>query len=220
MISNLNVISGTSQAMEHFSLILHDVIEWMNNIGESLWTIDQVSVDGLLIEYQPEDIHVGYINNKPVAGLIVQNEDALFWPNVARAIEPLQRNDFRLIWHSDGNVLPLVDTIIDLGFAGFQGFQEELGVHIADLIKKPPKNAGRLLFFGSISVTSTLPWGTVRDVRNAVEHSIEVTDGKGLFIQAANTINPEVPLENIRAMYEWPKVYSRTRDQCCWQVNA
>ena len=139
--------------------------------------------------------------------------DELYWPNVGRAIEPLLRNDFKLIWHCDGYVLPLVDTIIDLGFAGFQGFQEELGVHIADLIEKPAKNGDRLLFFGSFSVTSTLPWGTVQDVRNAVEHSIDVTDGKGLFVLPANTINPEVPPENIRTMYEWPKVYSRARTQ-------
>lgn len=137
--------------------------------------------------------------------------DELYWPNVARAIEPLRRSDFKLIWHSDGNVLPIVDTIIDLGFAGFQGFQEELGVHIADLIKKPAKNGDRLLFFGSLSVTSTLPWGTVQDVRDAVEHSTDVTDGKGLFILSANTINPEVPLENIRTMYEWPRAYARAR---------
>ena len=126
----------------------------------------------------------------------------LYWPNLARAIQPLLDADFKLIWHSDGDVRPIVDAIIDLGFAGFQGFQEELGVHIADLVAKRTRDGRRLILFGSVSASSTLPHGTPDDVREAVAHSIRVTDGLGLFILSANTINPDVPMANIRAMYD------------------
>ena len=128
--------------------------------------------------------------------------DKLYWPSVAHSLKPLLDADFKLIWHSDGNVLPIVDSIIDVGFAGFQGFQEELGGHIGELVKRRAKDGGRLLFFGSVSVSATLPHGTADEVREAVTHSIEMTNGLGLFILPANTINPDVPLENIRAMYD------------------
>jgi hypothetical protein len=47
-----------------------------------------------------------------------------------------------------------------------------------------------------------LPDGTPDDVREAVAHSIRVTDGRGVFILSSNTINPDIPFENIRAMYD------------------
>jgi hypothetical protein len=138
------------------------------------------------------------------SGPIVSPEalDELYWPNVARAIQPLLDAGFKLVWHSDGDVRPIVDAIIDLGFAGFQGFQEELGVHIADLVEKHAADGRRLILFGSLSVSSTLPDGTPDDVREAVAHSIRVTDGRGVFILSSNTINPDIPFENIRAMYD------------------
>ena len=52
----------------------------------------------------------------------------LYFPELRRAVQPLIDNDIRIIWHCDGNIMPILDHLIDLGVSGLQGFQEEAGV--------------------------------------------------------------------------------------------
>ncbi len=128
-----------------------------------------------------------------------------YFPNAKEALRPLHDAGIKTIWHSDGNILPILDALLDLGIAGFQGFQEELGVHIADIAKRRSASGEPLLFFGSVSVTSTLPFGGTVSVESAVANSIESTRGRGLFLFTSSSLGPEIPLENIRAMYEAPR---------------
>lgn len=128
--------------------------------------------------------------------------EEIYFPHAKMCLKPLHDAGIKTIWHSDGNILPILNQVLDLGVSGFQGFQEEIGVHIADLQKMRTKSGERLIFWGSFSVSSLLPYGSVEDIKRQKSHCIEVTGGKGLFIFPANTIGPEVPLENIFALYE------------------
>lgn len=135
-----------------------------------------------------------------------------YFPHVKTALQPFHTAGIKTIWHCDGNVLPILDDILDLGVHGLQGFQEEKGVRLADLVKRRTKTGQKLIFFGSISVSHTLPFGTVEDVKKAVEYSIDAVGDNGtLFLFTANTVNPDVPLENIIAMYEHAHRYGTGR---------
>jgi hypothetical protein len=125
-----------------------------------------------------------------------------YFPTVRLSIEPLLEAGVRLIHHCDGDVRPLIDDFLALGFSGLQGFQYELGVHPYDL--KPKRDfAGRpLLYFASLSVSRTLPFGSPEDVRREVDWWFELTDGgRGMFLFTTNVTGPEVPPENLLAGY-------------------
>jgi len=126
----------------------------------------------------------------------------IYFPNWKIALAPLHEAGVRTVWHCDGNVLPILEQILEIGVSGLQGFQEELGVRIVDLAKRRTDSGKRLLFFGSISVSNLLVYGTVEDVKQQVKRSIDATGGRGIFIFSSNIIGPEVPVENIIAMYE------------------
>ena len=54
-----------------------------------------------------------------------------------------------------------------------------------------------------MSVTETLPHGTPQDVRNDVRRTMDLCrDHCGLVFKTSNTINPDVPLENILAYWD------------------
>ena len=56
---------------------------------------------------------------------------------------------------------------------------------------------------GPLSVTTELPVLGPDEVRARVRRAIDVCKGRAsLVLFTANTINPDVPLANIRAMYE------------------
>jgi hypothetical protein len=123
-----------------------------------------------------------------------------YWPHARYSIEPLLEAGIRLVCHCDGNVMPIIPDIVDIGFSGFQGFQYEFGVDpykIREHVKERPP-----LFFAGLSVSKTLPLGTVEDVRREVEYVMDYTrGGQGLFLFTSNVTGGDVPPENIRAAY-------------------
>ena len=59
-----------------------------------------------------------------------------------------------------------------------------------------------LSVWGCVSVTTTLPHGTAADVRASVERSFRVAGkGRGFVLSATSSIMPEVPHENIDALF-------------------
>lgn len=127
-----------------------------------------------------------------------------YWPHAKYALEPFVDAGIRLIHHCDGNVMPIVDDIINAGYSGFQGFQYECGVDPYEIARRRGPNGERLLFLGGLSVTRTLPFGTLEDVRREVDYCIDYTDGgHGLFLFTSNVVVVETPMQNLREAYRY-----------------
>jgi len=129
-----------------------------------------------------------------------------YFPLVRMIAEPLVDAGVRLVHHCDGDVRPIVDDFLSIGFSGLQGFQYELGVDPYDLRKRRDRSGRTLIFFAGLSVSRTLPLGTVADVKEEVDYFLDFTDGgRGLFLFTSNVTGVEVPPENIRAAYHYVK---------------
>ena len=93
--------------------------------------------------------------------------------------------------------------LIDCGVQGFQGFQPECGMNIEYVAQRRTRDGSPLLIFGPLAVTTELPVCAPEEIRDKVRHAVDVCRGNAdLVLFTANTINPDVPLDNIRAMYE------------------
>jgi hypothetical protein len=132
-----------------------------------------------------------------------------YFPTVQMIIEPLVDAGVRLIHHCDGDVRPVVDDFIAIGFSGFQGFQYELGVDPYDLRKRRSRLGDEMLFFAGLSVSRTLPFGGPDDVQDEVDYFLDFTDGgKGLFLMTSNVTGVETPPENLRTAYSYVKTWN------------
>ena len=124
-------------------------------------------------------------------------------PALKHGLEPLLEAGCRPIWHSDGNVRALMDMLIECGIKGFQGFQPECGMTLEYVIQRRTKEGESLVIFGPMAVTTELPVLTPKEIKERVKEAIMVCQGNArLVLFTANTINPDIPLENIYAMYE------------------
>ena len=124
-------------------------------------------------------------------------------PQLRYGLAPLLEVGCRPVWHCDGDVRPLLDMLLDCGVQGLQGFQPECGMILEKLVERRTWDGEPLLIFGPLAVTTELPGCTPAEVRAKVRHAIEVCRGRAsLVLFTANTINPDVPLANIRAMHE------------------
>ncbi len=129
-----------------------------------------------------------------------------YLPTVQMIIEPLVDAGVRLIHHCDGDVRPLIDDFLRIGFSGFQGFQYELGIDLVELSQRRSRLGEELLFFTGLSVSRTLPFGGPQDIRDEVDYFLDATrGGKGMFLITSNVSGVEVPPENLKLAYRCVK---------------
>jgi hypothetical protein len=126
-----------------------------------------------------------------------------YFPLLEWAIEPLLEVGAKLVWHCDGDWRPLLDDVLACGIGGLQGFQRECGMDLDWIVEKRARNGDPLLIFGPMSVTKTLPYSTRQEIRDQVKGAMDICrDRAALVFFTSNTINPDVPLENIRAFWQ------------------
>ena len=124
-------------------------------------------------------------------------------PALAYGLEPLLKVGCRPVWHSDGDVRELIPMLIDCGIQGFQGFQPECGMKIEEIIKLRTARGEKMLIFGPFAVTTELPVLNPDDIRKRVRYYAGLCRDEADFVFfTSNTINPDVPLENLTAMYD------------------
>ena len=120
--------------------------------------------------------------------------------NAARSVRP----DVLIFYHSDGNILPIIPDLIEIGVDVLNPVQPEC-MDPADLKKRYGK---QLSFWGTLGTQSTFPFGTPDDVRREVKERITtVGEGGGLVMSPTHMVEPEVPWGNIIAFVEAVKEF-------------
>lgn len=142
--------------------------------------------------------------------------DEIYFPHLRHCLEPLNDAGVKKVWHSDGNINPIVDRLLECGINGFQGLQEDTylpehqRVRLEGLAHRRDRWGEPLILYGSISVRDVLPHGSVADVKREVERCVDACRGRsGFFLAPTSTVGPDVPFENIVAMYEHGREYGR-----------
>ena len=100
------------------------------------------------------------------------------------------------IFHSDGNIMPLLDDLLTLGMRGLHPI-EPGPMNLAEVKERYGK---RVCIVGNVSV-DTLGRGTPAEVRETVRQCMVVgKPGGGYMITSSNSIPPYARLDNVRAM--------------------
>jgi uroporphyrinogen decarboxylase len=122
-------------------------------------------------------------------------------PGQQRIFDVAQRYGKPIMYHSCGSVVALIPALMEMGVSVLDPIQ----VQAAGMEPKAlaARFGGRLGFHGSIDTQHTLPFGTPEDVRAEVRQRCEIFRPYGGFtIAPSQGLLPEVPTENIVAMYE------------------
>lgn len=110
--------------------------------------------------------------------------------------------DAAILLHSDGAIEPLIPDLIDAGIDILNPVQVTArGMDPGELKRKYGKD---LVFWGGGCDTQhVLPFGTPDEVREEVKKRLDqLMPGGGFVFNTVHNIQPEVPPENIMAMYE------------------
>ncbi len=123
-------------------------------------------------------------------------------PKIRKTVEKIT---IPWIHHSDGNILPLLDDLIDLGVNGIHPV--EPGAMDINDVKR--SYGDKICLLGNIDV-NTLSIGTPKDVEEEVKRRIkEIAPGGGYIVSSGNSIPSYCKPENVLAMVEAIQKYGK-----------
>jgi uroporphyrinogen decarboxylase len=124
-----------------------------------------------------------------------------------RAIDQARAHGLIVFHHDDGDMRPLLPTLVDMGIDILNPVQWRCGDW--DLAAIKAQFGGRICFHSAVDNQQTLPFGTPDDVRREVKHLIETLacDRTGFILGPCHNLQPVTPVENIVAMYEAAREY-------------
>jgi uroporphyrinogen decarboxylase len=101
--------------------------------------------------------------------------------------------------HSDGDLLPVLEDLIDCGLDAVHPIQPES----MDMMAVKRRYGDRLTLFGGVSVQSELPRSKPEEIRSLVRKRIQLLgEGGGFILAPSNTILSDTPPESVVAMYQ------------------
>jgi len=118
-------------------------------------------------------------------------------PYHAEIVKHAHSKGVTIVKHSDGNIWPILDDLLDAGFDGIHPIQPQC-MSIGD-VKEYLR--GKACVLGNIDCRNLLPFGTEEDVVQTVRETIEMAaPGGGYIISSSNSIHPGCKAENYIAM--------------------
>lgn len=121
--------------------------------------------------------------------------DEHYMPRFARVVDAWHEAGARVLFHSDGNLLPLLDALVDAGIDGVNPLEILAGMDPGEVHRRYP----HLFLCGGVDVSQLLPFGSPGEVADAVRAALDATEGR-LMVGSSTELNNEVPLENYLAL--------------------
>jgi uroporphyrinogen decarboxylase len=130
-----------------------------------------------------------------------------FYPGLRRAVCGFQQAGLPVIKHSDGNIRPLLDMILDSGIDCLDPIDPIAGLEIGEMKEKYGR---RVALKGNVDCAHTLTFGTEQQVVEETRSVIrKAAQGGGLILSSSNSIHSAVKPGNYLAMWNAWRMYGK-----------
>ncbi len=195
------IFENTWQGMgfEAFVLATRRHRRWINGMIKFYEDLHCMCIEALADAGVPAYFYTDDLAFKTGPMLNPRTLEELFGDAYRRLTETAHAQGIKIIFHSCGNVLPLLNWFADCGFDAVQALEPTAGVTLAEA----KRTAGdRLCLIGNIDVTQVLVSGTREEVFGAVRQAIEDAAAGGGYILSPEHNHAGVSVERLRWMLE------------------
>jgi len=128
----------------------------------------------------------------------------IFYPGLKRVMGGFKELGLMVIKHSDGNLMPILDMILDSGIDCLDPIDPIAGMDVGDI---KARYGHRIAVKGNVDCAQTLTFGTVEEVIAETKEVLRKgMPGGGYIFSSSNSIHSSVKPENYTAMLQtWEK---------------
>jgi len=131
----------------------------------------------------------------------------LFYPGLRRVFGGFKELGLMVIKHTDGNLWPIIDMIIDSGIDCLDPIDPLAGMDLAEV---KAKYGDRIALKGNVDCAQTMTFGSVDDVIAETKEVLRKgAPGGGFILSSSNSIHSSVKPENYLAMLQTLEKYGR-----------
>jgi uroporphyrinogen decarboxylase len=199
-----------SSLMRGMQNILMEMLEHAGFVDELMDGITDIHlrVMDLIVERIPVEAYFGGDDwsdqRGPIMGMNLWRRFSK--PGLRKMIDHCHSRGLPYIVNSCGNVLPLIDDLLEMGLDGLESLQPEA----MDVYELKRRVAGRMVLIGGLGSQSVLPFGTPEEVAAETRRLLsDLGKGGGYVIGPAKGLMPDVSTENAVALID--TVWSQNR---------
>ena len=126
------------------------------------------------------------------------------YPYLKEIVANIHKQGGFCIKHSDGNIWPIIDMIIETGIDGLGPLEPAAGM---DLVEVKKKYGNRVCVVGNIDVDLLSRASTDKVIKETKQCILRVSPGGGHILSSGNSISSSVKSENFMAMINTAKLY-------------
>lgn len=131
----------------------------------------------------------------------------LVFPRLKEVVDAFHKRGALVLVHSDGNILPLMDMIVEAGVDGVHSLEPAAGI---DLAYVKEKWGDKLCLIGNIDVGNLLPYGSEEEVVREVKRAIRsAAPGGGYILSTCSAVTDMCKPENYSAMLSAGRKYGK-----------
>jgi uroporphyrinogen decarboxylase len=113
------------------------------------------------------------------------------YPYSKSLVQALKKRGAKVILHTDGYIMPIIDYILDLGIDALHPLEPTAGMNIAEFKQK---YGDTIAVVGGVDVATLLPFGSEEDVEKSIIEVIKkVSPGGGHILASTNSLHSYVP---------------------------
>jgi uroporphyrinogen decarboxylase len=131
--------------------------------------------------------------------------EELFYPGFRRVMDGFKELGFTVIKHTDGNLWPILDMIVDAGIDCLDPIDPQGGMDLAEV---KAKYGDRIALKGNVDCVHLMSFGEPQEVVEATKEALRKgMPGGGYILSSSNSIHSGVKPENYKAMMDTLKEY-------------
>jgi uroporphyrinogen decarboxylase len=132
-----------------------------------------------------------------------------FFPQLKRVCEAWHEHDTKVIFHSDGNLISVIDDLIEAGIDGLNPLEPIEGI---DVVSEICGRYPNLVLVGGVDAHHLLVHGTAAQVADEVKRLIDVVGPRGgFFVGSSIEMHPGCKLDNLIALVETTRQYGMSQ---------
>ena len=200
----------TELGLENFSCFLADCPEAISQALEAITELNIKKIEALASHNWEKDddikpcavfVHddIAFNSGTIFSPVFLRKE---FFPRLKRIINACHKAGWKVMYHSDGNLMAIMDDLIETGLDILNPIDISAGMSIRELHRRYPD----LIFAGGIDVARLLPFAAPNEVRDVVIKTIEDSEGH-IMVGSSTEMHNAIPCENVAAVYDTVLAY-------------